>query len=303
MVKRVLLEETAPRDGLQNEPVRFSVEDRVHLVEALADCGFRRIQVGSMVHPRAVPQMADTEEVVRRLRSREGVIFSVLVLNSKGLRRALECGVTHVATFVSASETHSRKNSGCSVKEGLKRACAVIGEARKHGVSVQAGVMNAFGCHFEGPIPEERVFALLAELEMAGAQELTLADTSGLAHPLQIERMMSEVLDKFSLPVGLHLHDTWGFGLANVYAAWKVGVERFDVACGGLGGCPFIPNASGNVAAEDVVHLFHSMGVDTGVHLGKVVEVTRFLEEKLGRPLPARYSKLCNPALSQKRTS
>ncbi|SMC17735.1 hydroxymethylglutaryl-CoA lyase [Desulfacinum hydrothermale DSM 13146] len=292
MQPQVILEESAPRDGLQNEARIFSVEERVWLVEALAACGFPRIQVGSFVSPRAVPQMADTEAVYGRIQKRPGVVYSVLVLNEKGLERAVACGVDHVAVFTSASETHSRKNTGCSVDEGLGRAAAVVRRALEAGMTVQAGVMNAFGCRFDGSVPRERVRSLLFSLREAGAQELSLADTSGMAHPRQMEEVLEPLLADLDVPLALHLHDTWGFALANIYAAWKMGVNRFDTALGGLGGCPFLPGAPGNVASEDVVHLFESMGVCTGVDPKPLVRVVKDLERKLGRALSGHFSRV-----------
>ncbi len=296
----ILIEETAPRDGLQNEPVVLSVSEKIRLIEDLVDCGLPRIQVGSFVNPRAVPQMADTETVFRGLRQKPGVTYRALILNEKGLERAAGCGVGHVAVFVSASETHSRKNSGCDTAEALKRACSVVRQAKAAGLAVQAGVMNAFGCRFEGPVPEDRVMALAASLADAGADELCLADTSGVANPVQTERLVGKALRTFPLPLGLHLHDTFGFGLANVYAAWKMGVARFDGACGGLGGCPFIPGAPGNVPTEDLVHLFHAMGVPTGVDLAKLITVRAHLESRFQRPLPGRYGR-SNEELPERR--
>lgn len=287
----IVIEETAPRDGLQNEAILLSVQEKTQLIEDLVDCGIPRIQVGSFVSPRAVPQMADTEAVYRGLRKKPGVVYRVLILNEKGLERAVECGVSHVAVFVSASETHSRKNSGCDVKEALRRACTVVRAAKAGRLTVQAGVMNAFGCRFEGRVPEERVFFLADSLLDAGADELCFADTSGVAHPLQMERMIGQALQSFSLPLGLHLHDTFGFGIANVYAAWKLGITHFDGACGGLGGCPFIPSAPGNIPTEDLVHLFQSLGVPTGIDLEHLCRVRRSLESRLQRRLPGRYGR------------
>ncbi len=287
----ILIEETAPRDGLQNEKDLLTLSEKIRLVEDLVDCGLPRIQVGSFVNPRAVPQMADTEAVFQGLRKKPGVIYRALVLNEKGLERAASCGVRDVAVFVSASETHSRKNSGCETAEALKRACDVVRQAKSQGLSVQAGVMNAFGCRFEGTVPEQRVLSLAASLVDAGADELCLADTSGLANPLQMEKIVAEALRNFPIPLGLHLHDTFGFGLANVYAAWKLGVSRFDGACGGLGGCPFIPGAPGNIPTEDLAHLFHAMGLPTGIDLEKLTAVRRRLESRLKRILPGRYGR------------
>lgn len=287
----MLIEETAPRDGLQNEARVLSVQEKIRLIEDLVDCGVPRIQVGSFVNPRAVRQMADTEGVVRGLKRKEGVVYRALVLNERGLERAAACGVDHVAVFVSASETHSLRNSGCDVKEALRRAESVVRQAKADGIAVQAGVMNAFGCRFEGSIPENRVLRLAALLAEAGADELCLADTAGCANPRHTERLVEIFLTTFSVPLALHLHDTFGFGLANVWAAWKLGVTRFDGACGGLGGCPFIPEAAGNIPTEDLVHLFHAMGVPTGIDLERLTAVRGFLETAFQRKLPGRYGR------------
>jgi len=287
----VFIEEDAPRDGLQNEPGIFSVAERIELVNALSRCGFRRIQIGAFVNPRRVPQMAQTERVFEGLDRYPGVTYSALVLNKKGLDRAVSAGLEHVSIFVSASETHSRENSSCSVDEATIAARSLIEQAKSCGLTVQAGVMNAFGCRFEGSIPPRRVLKLMEVYSESGADEVNLADTSGVAHPGQIAEMLSEIGNACELPLSLHLHDTYGFALANVYAAWNSGVNRFDACCGGLGGCPFIPGAAGNVATEDVVHLFESMGVPTGISLECMAEVVCRLEKKIGRCLPGRYAR------------
>ncbi|MHC1741747.1 MAG: hydroxymethylglutaryl-CoA lyase [Syntrophobacteraceae bacterium] len=284
----VIIEENAPRDGIQNEAVPFGVEDRIELINALADAGLRRIQIGSFVHEQRVPQMAGTEQVFEAIRRREGVVYTALVLNEKGLARAMACSMGQVAHFVSASQTHSLKNSNVSVEEAVGRAGDLIAKAKGRGMIVQAGVMNAFGCRYEGVVPEDRVREILSTLVEAGADEISLADTSGVAHPLQVERMVHLAREVAKLPLSLHLHDTFGFGLANIYAAWKVGVTRFDASCGGLGGCPFIPDAAGNVATEDLALLMQRMGIETGIDLPKLIAVTRRLERKLGRSLPAK---------------
>ena len=289
----VFIEEDAPRDGIQNEARLFSLDERIELVNALSACGFRRIQVGAFVSPRRVPQMAATEKVCEGIERYPGVVYSALVLNERGLERAVSAGIQHVSIFVSASETHSQKNSNCSVEEASRGARPLIERAKSSGLTVQAGVMNAFGCRFDGEIPLPRVLKLIEVYAESGADELNLADTAGLAHPRQIEEMIHKVADGCELPLSLQLHDTYGFGLANVYAAWKSGVGRFDACCGGLGGCPFIPGAAGNVATEDVVHLFEAMGVSTGVSLESLSRVVRSLEEKMGRRLPGRYAGTC----------
>lgn len=234
--------------------------------------------------------MAGTEEVFKRLHRRDPVLYSALVLNRKGLERAAQCGIRHVSVFVSVSETHSVRNAGCSVEEAMAAASDLIGAARQTGFTVQAGVMNAFGCHFEGAVSSARVLEMVRRFVDAGAQEINLADTPGLANPSQVEGLISAVQSITGVPLGLHLHDTFGFGMANAYAAWRAGVRRFDASCGGLGGCPFIPGASGNLPTEDLVGLFESMGVGTGVNLGCLVAVVTDLERKLGRRLPGRLA-------------
>lgn len=286
----IVIEENSPRDGLQNESVVFSVQERVALIDALVGCGLKRIQIGSFVNPARVPQMAGTEEVFGLLRPRTGVIYSALILNRMGLDRAGECGLRHVSLFVSASETHSRKNTRCSVDEAMGAARRLIGLAKARGVTIQAGVMNAFGCRFEGAISSERVLDMVRVFAEEGADEINLADTSGLAHPLQIESLVRAAQAVMVLPLALHLHDTFGFAMANAYAAWKVGVRRFDASCGGLGGCPFIPGAAGNIPTEDLSRLFESMGVSTGVDLERAVELVVDLERRLGRSLPGKLA-------------
>jgi hydroxymethylglutaryl-CoA lyase len=288
---QVCIEENAPRDGIQNEARLFSVGERIELINALSACGFRRIQIGAFVSPRWVPQMADTEKVFEGIDRFPGVTYSALVLNKRGLERAVSIGLEHISIFVSASETHSRENTNCSVDEATSEVRRLIEEAKSSRRIVQAGVMNAFGCRFDGAIPPRRVLELLRVYAKSGADEISLADTAGLAHPKQIEEMVASVAEVCALPLSLHLHDTYGFGLANVYAAWRSGVGRFDACCGGLGGCPFIPGAAGNVATEDIIHLFEAMGISTGVSLECVSKVVRDLEEKMERRLPGRYAK------------
>ena len=289
MDRGILIEEDSPRDGIQNEAAPFSIEERVGLIDALSLCGFRQIQAGSFVHPGKVPQMAQTEKVFERIRRRPGVVYSALVLNRQGLQRAVECGVEHLSVFVSASEEHSRKNANCSVAEAARAAREVIEAATGRNIFVRAGIMNAFGCRFEGSIPFDRVLGLARSFAEWGADEINLADTAGLGNPRQVEELVSQARDSIGLPLSLHLHDTFGFGLANVFAAFRKGVTRFDASCGGLGGCPFIPGAAGNVPTEDVVHLLESIGAPTGIDPGRLLDVVRGLEEKLGRKLNGRY--------------
>ncbi len=286
----IIIEENLPRDGLQNEAMLFSAEDRAAIVERLVGCGLKRIQIGSFVNPERVPQMAGTEKVAALLRPRTGVMYSALVLNRRGLERAEDCGIRHVSVFVSVSETHSLRNSNCSVDEAMAGARDLIERAKAGGFTVQTGVMNAFGCRFEGVISSERVLQMVRDFSDHGADEINLADTSGLANPVQVQALILATRSVTKLPLALHLHDTFGFGIANAYAAWNLGVRRFDASCGGLGGCPFIPGAAGNIATEDLAWFFDSMGVCTGVDLNRMLEIVMELERKLGRRLPGRLA-------------
>lgn len=288
----VFIEENSPRDGIQNESISFSLEERVSLVNALAVCGFRRIQIGAFVDSRKVPQMAHTEKVLERIRQMPGVTYSALVLNEKGMERAIASGIGHVSLFVSATDTHSLRNANCSAEEGLAMARRAVSRAKAHGLQVQGGIMNAFHCRFEGVVAPARVLQFVGSLVEMDVDEINLADSAGLAHPAQVEQLVGRVLEESPVPITLHLHDTLGFGIANAYAAWKAGAHRFDASCGGLGGCPFIPGAAGNVATEDLVNLFESMGVQTGIHLPGLVAVVKGLGEKLNRIVSARYSRL-----------
>lgn len=288
--RTIFIEENSPRDGIQNETAPFSLRDRVTLIDALSGCGFQRIQIGAFVDPRRVPQMDSMEELFDRIDKKPGVTYSALVLNEKGMERALAVGLRHVSFFISASESHSRKNTSRSMEDTLASAEKAITRAKSRQVAVQGGIMNAFTCRFEGPILPDRVLGLVRSLLDMGVDEINLADTAGLANPRQVERLIHEVRHLTEKPIGLHLHDTLGFGLANVYAAWKAGVSRFDASCGGLGGCPFVPGVSGNIATEVLVHLFESMDIRTGISLSALHDVIGFLEGKVNRPLAGRVS-------------
>jgi hydroxymethylglutaryl-CoA lyase len=246
--EEVLIEDEALRDGLQIEKRIFSVDEKLALISAIADAGVRRIQVGSFVHPKWVPQMANTDELFSRLPPREGVTYSALVLNRTGLDRAVKTGVKHLLISVSASETHSRKNANKSVAEALADIKPTIEEALAAGIAVRAGIQSVLGCGYEGRIPLDRVLSIARQYGEIGVQEINIADTAGLANPRQVFEAVNAIRD--AVPIGtklsLHLHDTRGLGLANLYAGLLAGVATFDAAVGGLGGCPFIPAATGD---------------------------------------------------------
>jgi hydroxymethylglutaryl-CoA lyase len=289
----LLFEDETLRDGLQMEARLFNLDEKIRIFNLLAEAGLKRIQVGSFVHPKLVPQTADTDELVRTLLATPGVLLTGLILNERGLERALACGLTHVSMSVSASDTHSRKNANRSAEEALNSMTVLISKASEAGLSVRAGVQCAFGCVYEGKIPEDKVVATAETMASAGAKEINLADTTGMGNPVQVRRLVGKI--RKNLPeqaVSLHLHDTRGLGLTNMLAGYEEGVRIFDVCSGGLGGCPFVKGAAGNVPTEDAVHMFEAIGLDTGIDLQRMGKVVEELEAILGRQLPGRMTRV-----------
>jgi len=261
----------------------LSPEVRSQLIESLVQAGLARIQIGSFVDARRVPQMAGTDLVWRLLPKDPGVRYSALVLNRRGLERAIAAGVRHVEIYVSASETHSLRNVGASVTKALSEASAMVRLALDRGLGVTAGVMCAFGCFFEGAVPVEKVVEIAAELNAGAQVEIGLADTTGMGDPEAVGRVLGSLAGFPGMDrIALHLHDTRGFGMANLLAALEMGVRRFDTSVGGLGGCPFIPCAAGNIATERVVEDLESRGFSTGVDGQKVRKVAENLAAQLG---------------------
>lgn len=289
----VLFEDEVLRDGLQMEARLFSFDEKVKIFELLAAAKVKRVQIGSFVHPKLVPQMADTDALVRRLAGTPGIALSGLILNDKGLERALACGLSHLSMSVSVSDTHSRKNANRPAQEALASMTLLIAEAKRAGVQVRAGIQCAFGCVYEGAIPPAAVFAAAEEMVRAGADEINLADTTGMGNPRQVRSLLEEMGRRFpGIDLSLHLHDTRGLGLANMFAGYEQGVRIFDVCAGGLGGCPFVKGAAGNVPTEDAVNMFEAMGIDTGVDLAGLTRLVDELEALLGRPLPGRMTRV-----------
>jgi hydroxymethylglutaryl-CoA lyase len=290
---KVVLHEVVLRDGIQNEKKLVSTEEKLRLIDRLTASGLRRIEVSSFVNPRLVPQMADAEELWGRINRRKGVVYSALVLSERGLERAVACGVPHVGIFVSASETHSRKNSNKTIAGALREALLLIRRARAAGIRVRAGVMNAFGCAYEGKVPAHRVLRLVGQLLDAGPEEICLADTSGLGNPRQVRELISRTRGLAGRSdLSIHLHNTRGQGMANLWAALEEGVTIFDTSLGGLGGCPFIVGARGNIATEDTVSLLNDAGVRTGIDLEALIDVSLGCEKHMGQVFPAAVSHL-----------
>jgi hydroxymethylglutaryl-CoA lyase len=289
IMKHILVHEVGPRDGLQMEKQVVPLAIKEGWIRGAMDAGVDIVQVGSFVHPEKVPQMADTDELFRRLTADKtaSTILSGLVLNEKGLERGLACGVEMFCLGASASETHSRKNTGMGTEEATQRIIGAAKQAVAAGKKVQVSVQSAFGCGFEGPIAEARVLDMVRAYLEAGLTNISLADTAGHADPMQVEKLFGAV---FALSPAIectcHFHNTYGLGMANVFAARRAGVTSFETSFGGLGGCPFTKVAAGNVATEDFVHALHRQGLRPEVNLERLLEVARSVAEHFGRELP-----------------
>ena len=290
---QVTLIEVGPRDGFQFESKIIPTSLKVEIISGLVAAGLKQIQVTSFVHPQRVPQMADAESLLRALPVWENVEFSGLVLNRAGLERARRAGLRQVEISISASDTHSRKNTGMSLDEAFQRGQEMVGLARKNGMHVRAGIQCAFGCVYDGVIPPQRVVDMVRAFIDQGAAALALADTTGMADPLSIRRMVTEVqLTAGETPLILHLHDTRGLGLVNLMAALECGVTRFDTALAGMGGCPFVAGAAGNIATEDTVYLLDRLQVKTGISIRDVAACSIKLENFYGKTFAGKMVRL-----------
>jgi len=285
---RVRIREVGPRDGFQNEPEVIPTADKVRLIEMLGRTGLRRIELTSFVRPDVVPQLADAERVLETVRLPETVAVSVLIPNERGLERALahRARFHEINGFLSASQTHNRKNVGRSVEDSLDGLRRTFARAREHGLRCEGVISTSFGCPYEGHVPVERVLALAGELAAAGCEEIGFGDTTGMANPLQVREFFSAAREALpGVELTAHFHNTRGQGLANVLTALEAGVESFESSFGELGGCPVPPGATGNIATEDLVSMLHEMGIETGVDLGALIEASRAAQQLLGRPL------------------
>ena len=284
----VRIREVGPRDGFQNEPEVIATADKVALIEALAHAGLRRIELTSFVRPDVIPQLADAAEVLEAVRLPEGVSASVLIPNERGLERALEhrARFQEINGFLSASETHNRKNVGRSVEESLAGLRRTFARARAEGLRCEGVISTSFGCPYEGRVPPERVLEIAQALADAGAEEIGFGDTTGMANPLQVRDFFAIARDALpGLELTAHFHNTRGQGLANVLAALEAGVESFESSFGELGGCPVPAGATGNIATEDLVSMLHEMGIATGIELAALIDASRQAQRVLGRPL------------------
>lgn len=292
MPARVRIVEVGPRDGLQNESVALGTDDRLDLIARLADTGLTDIEAGAFVSPKRVPNMAGSGELMKRLPRRNGVRYPCLVPNDTGLDAALDAGCSDIALFAAVSETFSRRNTGCSIAESLTRLASVARRARDAGVRVRGYLSCVIGCPYEGAIAPGIVAELSARLIDMDCYEVSLGDTTGIGTPAQIARLIDTVSTRVPANrLAGHFHDTWGMGVANVWAALQCGVGVFDASVGGLGGCPFAPGASGNVATEDLVYMLTGAGIETGVDLPRLIDTARWVNTRLNRQPASRVAR------------
>jgi len=293
----VRIVEVGPRDGLQNEPVFVPTADKIRFIDLLSAAGLPVVEATSFVSPRAIPALADADQAFPAITKRPGTHYPVLVPNLRGLDRALAAGAREIALFTAASETFTKRNINMTIDESLAVFAAVMERARPEGLTVRGYVSTAFGCPYEGHVPPATVVAVTRRLFDLGVAEVSIGDTIGIATPNQIIDVVTLLTD--IVPVGnlaLHLHDTRGTALANAYAGLQAGITCFDSAAGGLGGCPYAPGASGNLATEDLLYMLDGLGIETGVDIAKVAAASRFLAGRLGHDLPGRYLAAFNAA-------
>jgi len=284
--ERVTICEVGPRDGLQNEATNVPTPDKIRLIEALTEAGMRRMEATSFVAPKWIPNLADADEVMRGIRRGPGVTYAALVPNLKGLKRALAASVDEAVIFLSASETHSRKNINKSIGEALATYREVAAAVDQAGLRLKGAISTSFGCPYEGDVDPLAVVGIAMALVEMGVDEVGVADTTGMANPRQVFALASHLAEQVPIEmISLHFHDTRGTALANVLAGLQAGVTIFDASVAGLGGCPYAQGATGNVATEDLIHMLHEMGIETGVNLGKLIECAKLAQSLVGRPL------------------
>jgi len=290
--KRVKLVEVGPRDGLQNEPVRVPTEAKVELIHRLQDAGLRYIEATAFVSPKWVPQMADNAQVMAAIRRKPGVCYPVLVPNRKGLDAALAAGCEEVVVFAAATESFSRRNTNCSIAEGLARFTEVAQEARAHGLRIRGDISVCLGCPYEGDVRAEAVVSIVRALDEMGCYEITIADTIGTGTAGKTRALFEAVMKHIPVErLAGHFHDTYGQAIANTYAALECGVSVFDASIAGLGGCPYAKGATGNVATEDVLYLLDGLGIDSGVNMDKLIAAGEYICSVLGRQTVSRAAR------------
>ncbi|MDG2155242.1 MAG: hydroxymethylglutaryl-CoA lyase [Gammaproteobacteria bacterium] len=290
--QKISIIEVGPRDGLQSEPTLLSTQTKLEFINRAIDAGIRRMEVTSFVHPKRVPQMADAEAVVKGLGKRDDFIAIGLVLNKRGFDRALDCGIDEIGMAVIASETYNQRNNGAPIQGSIDAWNDMAAEALKEGVRANVMISSAFGCPFEGEVPLQRILDIADQIVGAEPVELGIADSIGVGVPSQVTDMVGALKDKYpSLPLRFHFHNTRNTGIANAMAAVNAGVDSLDSSIGGIGGCPFAPAATGNIPTDDLLYMLDRCGIETGVSLDKIIEISAWLEEQLETGVPAMLPK------------
>jgi isopropylmalate/homocitrate/citramalate synthase len=291
--ERVRIVEVGPRDGLQNEDKPVPADVKVDFINRLSDCGLATVEATSFVRPNRIPQLADAEEVYRKIVKRDGVAYPCLVPNEKGMQRAIDCGVREISVFTAASETFNQRNINASIAESIDRFKPVVELASRHGMRVRGYISCVLGCPYEGPIKPEQVADVVARLVELGCYEISLGDTIGVGTPMRARRMLEAAAERVSLDsLAVHFHNTYSQALANILACLEMGVGTVDASVSGLGGCPYAHGSAGNVATEDVVYMLHGMGIETGVDLLKLLDAGDFINEKLDRVTTSRIGSI-----------
>lgn len=291
----VTIKEVGPRDGLQNEKVFVSTEDKIAWINQLSSTGLKYIEITSFVNPKWIPALSDAAEVAKGITRMPGVVYTALVPNRKGLERALGSNIDEIAVFMSASETHNQKNINKSIENTFPILREVVQQSLSAGKSTRGYISTVFGCPYEGNVHIEKVIRVSETLFEMGIGELSLGDTIGTANPKQVQEMLEVLLKRFpSDKFALHFHDTRGAALANIVVSLDMGITSFDASLGGLGGCPYAPGASGNVSTDDFLYMLNGMGIHTGVDQEKLLSASRFIQDKIGRPLPSRSLQACS---------
>ncbi|MGI8315239.1 hydroxymethylglutaryl-CoA lyase [Halobacillus mangrovi] len=291
----VMIKEVGPRDGLQNEPNEVPTEDKIAWINQLSEAGYKYIEFSSFVHPKWIPQLKDAKEVAASIERKPGVTYAALVPNMKGLEGALETNVDEISVFMSASDTHNKKNINKTIEETFPVLREVVTEAKQAGKTVRGYLSTVFGCPYEGNIPVEQVIEVSRKLLDMGIDELSLGDTIGIANPKQVDTVLAQLKKQLSFDeIAMHFHNTRGMALANVLVSLEHGITTFDGSLGGLGGCPYAKGASGNLATDDLVHMLHQMNIETGLEERKLEEAAVFIQSKLDKALPSHHMQVLN---------
>jgi hydroxymethylglutaryl-CoA lyase len=283
MTRKIEINDVSPRDGLQMERAFVPTESKIAFIDALSDCGFARIEVTSYTSPKAIPALADAEAVMAQIRRVPGVKYTALVPNLRGMERAVDGKPDEINLVMSISETHNRANLRMTRAQSQAVLQDVLREATRIGLPCNVSLSTAFGCPFDGEIDAQEVLNFARIFEDSGAAGITVCDTTGMAYPAQVGKLCEDLQKAVAIPLTIHLHNTRGMGLANALAASQAGIERFDAASGGLGGCPYAPGASGNVSSEEVAHMFESMGYDTGIDVDRLLDLVRTMSALVDR--------------------